>query len=135
MYTKLSGEENPRVMKRVIVGLATTVLVSGGLGLAGLGAGAALADDDCSPPTKVNGICWGPNHWCPGDSLFHLTQNHVHDPVTWDMNVCHTYYHVARDQANQGQGIYEGPSPPPPQAPPPPAPPGLPFCPIPPWCP
>jgi hypothetical protein len=24
------------------------------------------------------------------------------------MNVCHTYWHVAPDQANQGQGIYEG---------------------------
>ena len=42
------------------------------------------------------------------------------NPVTWDMNVCHTYYHVAPDQANQGQGIYEGPNPPPPQSLPPP---------------
>jgi len=66
----------------------------------------------------VNGICYGPNQWCPGDSLFHLTQNHIHDPVTWDMNVCHTYWHVAPDQANQGQGIYEGPEPPPPMDPP-----------------
>jgi len=126
-------------MKRVIVGLATTVLVSGSL--AGLGAGVALADDDCSPPTRVNGICYGSNHWCPGDSPFHLTQNHVYNPVTWDMHVCHTYYHVAPDQANQGQGIYEGPNPPPPPPPPvgwpggPPPPPSLNFCPIPPWCP
>jgi hypothetical protein len=115
-------------MKRVVVGLATTVLVSGGLGLAGLGlgTGTARADDDCSPAAMVNGICYGPNHWCPGDSLFHLTQNHVYNPVTWDMNVCHTYYHVAFDQGNQGQGIWDGPNPPPPMAPPPPAPPGLP---------
>jgi hypothetical protein len=114
-------------MKRVFVGLATTVLASGGLGLAGLGlAGSAQADDDCSPPTRVNGVCYGPNHWCPGDSLFHLTQNHIYNPVTWDMNVCHTYWHVAPEDANQGQGIYEGPYPPPPQAPPPPPGPGAP---------
>lgn len=115
-----SGGTNLRSMNRVIVGLATTAVLSGGLGLAGLGLGAptAQADDDCSPAAMVNGICYGPNRWCPGDSLFHLTQNHVYDPVTWDMTVCHTYYHVAPDQANQGQGIYEGPNPPPPQAPP-----------------
>jgi hypothetical protein len=110
-------------MNRLIAGFATAALVSGGVGLS---AGIAHADDDCSPPTRVNGICYGPNHWCPGDSLFHLTQNHVYNPVTWDMTVCHTYWHVAPEDANQGQGIYEGPNPPPPQAPPPPAPPGLP---------
>ncbi|MDQ1751703.1 MAG: hypothetical protein QOE71_2759 [Pseudonocardiales bacterium] len=120
------AEQNgPRFMKRVIVGFATTVLVSGGLGLTGLGVGIAHADDDCAPATRVDGRCYGPNHWCPGDSLFHLTQNHVYAPVTWDMNVCHTYYHVAPDQANQGQGIYEGPNPPPPVGPPPPMPPAI----------
>jgi hypothetical protein len=40
-------------MKRLIVGLATSVLVSGGLGLAGLGAGTAQAYT-------------GPFRWCPG---------------------------------------------------------------------
>jgi hypothetical protein len=105
-------------MNRIFVGFAAAALVSGGVVAAGLTAGTAQADDDCSPAAMVNGICWGPNEWCPGDSLFHLTQNHIVDPVTWDMNVCHTYYHVAPDQANQGQGIYEGPNPPPPQAPP-----------------
>lgn len=118
-------ENGPRSMRRVIAGFATAVLVCGSLGLAGLGAGIAHADDDCSPATRVNGLCYGPNHWCPGDSLFHLTQNHVYDPVTWDMSVCHTYYHVAPDQANQGQGIYEGPNPPPPVGPPPPMPPAI----------
>jgi hypothetical protein len=117
-------------MKRLFVGFATAALVSGAVGLAGLSAGTAHADDDCSPPTRVNGLCYGPNHWCPGDSLFHLTQNHVYDPVTWDMNVCHTYWHVAPEDANQGQGIYEGPNPPPPVAPAPqlpylPPPPGM----------
>jgi len=105
-------------MRRVSVGLATAVLVSGGICLTGMSAATAWADDGCSPAAMVNGICYGPNQWCPGDSLFHLTQNHIHDPVTWDMNVCHTYWHVAPDQANQGQGIYEGPEPPPPMDPP-----------------
>ncbi len=111
-------------MKRVLVGLATAALMSGGASLAGLGEGTARADD-CGPAAIVNGTCWGPNQWCPGDTLLHLTQNHVYDPVTWDMNVCHTYYHVAPDQANQGQGIYEGPNPPPPVGPPPPLPPAI----------
>ena len=125
MRTNAPREEN-RGMRRLIPALATALLVScGGLTLAP-GAGTARADDDCSPPTRVNGICYGPNHWCPGDSLFHLTQNHVYNPVTWDMHVCHTYWHVAADQANQGQGIYEGPNPPPPVAPPPPLPAGPP---------
>ncbi len=110
-------------MKRLVVGFATAVLVCGGSGLAVLGAGIAQADDDCPPAAFVDGVCYGPNHWCPGDSLFHLTQNHIHDPVTWDMNVCHTYYHVAWDQGNQGQGIWDGPNPPPPIGPPPPMPP------------
>jgi hypothetical protein len=113
-------------MKRLTAAWAAAILMSGDLVMAGLGAGIARADDDCRPAAMVNHVCWGPNHWCPGDSLFHLTQNHVYNPVTWDMNVCHTYYHVAWAEANQGQGIYEGPNPPPPQAPPPPAPPGLP---------
>jgi hypothetical protein len=113
-------------MKPALVGFATAALLSGGSGVAGLSAGVAHADSDCSPAAMIDGVCWGPNQWCPGDSLFHLTQNHVHDPVTWDMNVCHTYYHVPPDQANQGQGIYEGPDPPPPQAPPGRLPPGLP---------
>jgi hypothetical protein len=113
-------------MKRLTAVWAAAIFMSGGLAMAGLGAGTARADGDCQPAAMVNHVCWGPNRWCPGDSLFHLTQNHVYDPVTWDMNVCHTYYHVARDQANQGQGIYEGPNPPPPLSLPPPAPPGLP---------
>ena len=106
-----------RTMKRLFMGIATAALMSGGVVAPALGAGAAQADD-CAPAAMVNGVCYGPNQWCPGDSLLNLTQNHVYNPVTWDMNVCHTYWHVAPDQANQGQGIYEGPNPPPPQAPP-----------------
>ena len=113
-------------MKRLFVGFATAALMTSGVVATGLGVGTAQAIDDCAPPTRVNGLCYGPNHWCPGDSLLYLTQNHVVNPVTWDMNVCHTYWHVAPEDANQGQGIYEGPNPPPPQVPPPPAPPGIP---------
>ena len=102
-------------MKRLIASFGTAALVSTGVIV---GAGIADADDDCSPAAMVGAICYGPNHWCPGDSLFHLTQNHVYNPVTWDMSVCHTYWHVAPEDANQGQGIYEGPNPPPPQTPP-----------------
>ena len=105
-------------MNRLFVGFATAALVSGGLVAAGPGAGTAQAIDDCSPAAMVGAICYGPNHWCPGDSLLYLTQNHVYNPVTWDMTVCHTYWHVAPEDANQGQGIYEGPNPPTPQAPP-----------------
>jgi hypothetical protein len=47
-------ENNPGFMKRLVVGLATTVAVSGGLGLASLGlAGTAQAFDR-------------PHRWCPG---------------------------------------------------------------------
>ena len=64
------------------------IFMSGGLAVAGLGAGTARVDDDCQPAAFVNHVCWGPNHWCPGDSLFHLTQNHVYNPVTYAVNDC-----------------------------------------------
>jgi hypothetical protein len=104
------------------VGLAVTVLVSGGLGLAGLSAGTARAEDWCSPAAMANGVCYGPNQWCPGDSLFHLTQNHVTNPINWDMGVCHTYYYVPWGQGNVGQNIWEGANPPPPDTLSPPVP-------------
>ena len=80
-------------MNRLFVGFATAALVSGGLVAAGPGAGTAQAIDDCSPAAMVGAICYGPNHWCPGDSLLYLTQNHVYNPVTWDMTVCHNYHY------------------------------------------
>jgi hypothetical protein len=117
-------------MRRLIVGLATTAVVSGGVALTGLGAGTAQAEDWCPPAAMVGAICYGPNQWCPGDSLFHLTQNHVANPITWDMNVCHTYYYVPWGQGNVGANIFEGADPPPPETLPPPlpvlpAPPGM----------
>jgi hypothetical protein len=66
--------------------LAMTVLVSGGLGLAGLGLAAGTAQADTGVP----------HQWCPGDS----------DPMAparvynWDWNVCHNYYWVKSRQGN-----------------------------------
>jgi hypothetical protein len=74
-------------MKRPIAGLATTVLVSGGLGLAALGLGAGVAQADPLPP----------HTWCPGAPMVYSS----FDPATgpgvayqWDMNICHTWYWV-----------------------------------------
>jgi hypothetical protein len=123
-----------RTMKRVFVGLATTVLASGGLGLAGLGAGTAEAA--CTPDTGGYACGYGPNLWCPGDSVY-SDQGGPDNGVNWDMNVCHTWYRVAQGAGNvpvperpgsneNSSTVWEGPNPPPPALPPPPAPPGLP---------
>jgi hypothetical protein len=113
-------------MRRVIAGLATAVLVSGGAGLAGLTAGTAQACNGAWGPCG-----YGPNRWCPGDSLY-IDRGGPYQGVVWDMSVCHTWYKVAEGAGNVFEGpnnqssIWEGDDPPPPAAPPPPAPPGLP---------
>ncbi len=108
------------MLKQIIA----AALLSGGVAMAGLGqaAGTAHAENWCPPAAMVNKVCYGPNQWCPGDSLFHLTQNHVANPIKWDMNVCHTYYYVPWGQGNAGGDIWEGPNPPGPQTLPPRAP-------------
>jgi hypothetical protein len=101
--------QNPGVMKRFAVALATGAL-AGGLGLAGLvGAGTAAADDGG----------WGPpHHWCPGELPLPATGNHVTDPLNWDWNICHTYYFVWGGMGNVSNGIWDGENPPPkPEAP------------------
>jgi hypothetical protein len=108
-------------MKRLSVRLATTALVSGGLGLAGLGfAGTAQAFD-------------GPHQWCPGQSMS-PTQGGPGGEIVWDTNVCHTWYRIggyATGNVGSRGGvptdIWDGPNPP---APPPPQcnAPGLPPC-------
>jgi hypothetical protein len=65
--------------------LATTLVVSGGLSLAGvaLGAGTAHADPQV-------GVCNGmacSYVWCPGMPL----PEPRYGPPDWDMNVCHHY--------------------------------------------
>jgi hypothetical protein len=99
-----------RRKKLGIAGLATTLLVSGGLGLVGLvlAAGTALAEPGFAQshgpvPDKAR----GPYQWCPGQRL-------PADDVVWDMSVCHTWYWVDYGfQANRGQFVYEGDTPPP----------------------
>jgi hypothetical protein len=104
---------------------ATTVVISGGLALAGLGfaAGAAQADPFAAQP----------HSWCPGQAL-------PFNNIQWDMGRCHTWYTVPFGQGNVRMVDLQGipldsfisadiPAPmltPPP--PPPPPPPGTPFC-------
>ena len=46
-------------MKRLTAAWAAAILMSGGLAVAGLGAGTARADDDCQPAAFVNHVCCG----------------------------------------------------------------------------
>ena len=132
MRTNRRGDDNPWFMRRMIVGLATTVLLWGGV------AGVVGPDSAGARPGPVPLSAWpgcpedhpaGPCHWCPGDPPVQTGNLRV-DPVRWDANVCHTYWYVGGG-GNVARTIWEGDEPPPP----PPPPPGLNFCPIPPWCP
>jgi hypothetical protein len=103
------AEDNPGFMERLIVGVATTVVVSGGLGLAGLAlAGTAHADD-------------GPHQWCPGQSM--RPGVGPGSEIVWDMHVCHTWYRVGYAQGNVANiagtptTVWDGPNPPTPPAP------------------
>jgi len=105
-------ENYPGFMKRLIVGSATTVLVSGGVGLAGLGlgAGTAHAAPDLAPQYR------GPvpeNHWCPGNDPSGGPGGPFNtSPPNWDWHVCHTYWIVPAGQGNVSPGIWEGDTPP-----------------------
>jgi hypothetical protein len=97
--TRVAGAENNlRFMKRLIIGLATTVVVSGSAGLAGLGlAGIAQADDNVG----------GPFHWCPGDDMIYSPTATVSGAdngpglaYSWDMNICHTWYRLKDRKGN-----------------------------------
>lgn len=100
-----------RITRRVVVGLATSVLVSGSLGLVGLGVGGGIAQADDGG--------WGPpKHWCPGEQPVPATGNHITDPLNWDWNVCHTYYYLYEGMGNVSNMIWDGDNPPP--KPPPP---------------
>jgi hypothetical protein len=67
-------------MKRLVIGLATSVLVSGGLGLAGLGPAAPFAQ---AAPCPALQAC---TTWCPGQP------DPAGRPIPWDRGVCHDYY-------------------------------------------
>jgi alkanesulfonate monooxygenase SsuD/methylene tetrahydromethanopterin reductase-like flavin-dependent oxidoreductase (luciferase family) len=104
---------------------ATTVAISGGLALAGLGLAAGTA--------QANPFAAQPHSWCPRQAL-------PFNNIQWDMEVCHTWYTVPFGQGNVRMVDLRGnpldsfisadiPAPmltPPP--PPPPPPPGTPFC-------
>ena len=99
---------NLRSMKRGIVGLATTVLSAGALGLAGMGMAAGTAQADPSSP----------HLWCPGDSMNAPTGPGA-DKV-WDFNVCHTWYfvrggfgNVALRDGGISSNTFDGENPPP----------------------
>ena len=111
-----SPEKSPRVMRRLVMGLAATALVSSGLGLA-VGAGTAQAQPVLPFPADDGG--WGPpHHWCPGQLPLPATGNHITDPLNWDWNVCHTYYFLWEGMGNVSNMIWDGDNPPP--KPPPP---------------
>ncbi|MDT5335738.1 MAG: hypothetical protein QOD90_1243 [Mycobacterium sp.] len=98
-------------LRRIVVGLATSVLVSGSLGLVGLGVGEGIAHADDGG--------WGPpKHWCPGELPVPATGNHIYDPLNWDWSVCHTYYYLYQGMGNVSNMIWDGDNPPP--KPPPP---------------
>ena len=114
--TRTAAEENnPRFMKRLTVGLATTVLLSGGVaGVVGMSAGTARADRSPAPLDV----------WCPGQYVWPGLA-----ATGWDLSVCHEFHEVCPPGYYGGcpDTIEEGPAPP--------YVPGLNFCPIPPWCP
>jgi hypothetical protein len=103
----------------MIVGLAATALMSGGLGWAGLVLGDGTAHAQPSAPLPADDGGWGPpHHWCPGELPVPATGNHVTDPLNWDWNVCHTYYFLWGGMGNVSNMIWDGDNPPP--KPPPP---------------
>src|ERR1700735_4738055 len=118
-------------MRRLLVGLASAVLLWGGvaepadLGAAHARPGPAPQSWPGCPPDQPEVPC----HCGPGDPPVQTGNLRV-DPVLWDANVFHTYWYVGGG-GNVARTIWEGDEPPPP----PPPPPGLHFCPIPPRCP
>jgi hypothetical protein len=103
-------------MKRLMIGFATTVLVSGGLGLVGLGEGTAQA------------IPIGGGQWCPGDYPLYPDEMQGLAQLPGGLSVCQDYYtdtqsnFVAGDPGpGKPQNMFPmtPASPPPPWTPPP----------------
>ena len=95
-------------MNRLIVGLATTVLLSGSV------VGVLPATASARPDNPVPLRSWpgcpednpsGPCHWCPGEPPVQ-TGNFRTNPVVWDSNVCHTNRYVSLGQGNVAQNIF-----------------------------
>ena len=74
-------EQNLRFMNRLIAGCAAAVTVCGGLGFAGLGLAAGIAQAN-PPGCNQYSACW-----CPGQKM--PAGGHV--VGDWDMNACHDY--------------------------------------------
>lgn len=92
---------NSGTLPRIVAG----VLLSGGVALAGWGAGAAQADsnDHCS---SRSGCYKGPGmRWCPGDYVWRSLV-----ATGWNLSECHVY-HSTFDSNNDPNGIAEGPGP------------------------
>jgi hypothetical protein len=82
-------------MERKIVMFATTMLVSGGLGLAGLGLASGPAQAEPGPFPAY--------HWCPGDFW---------DPVwgfNWDGGRCHDDFYYDGEPHDAGHWHGQGP--------------------------
>jgi hypothetical protein len=111
-------------MKQLFVGLATTALVSGGLGLAGLGLTAGTAHADAVYT------------WCPGMNAFYPQDMQKLAQLPGGLSVCQHWYTDAAGNfvaGDPGPGKPPLPAPGPPPPPPPPANPavqcaGAPIC-------
>lgn len=103
--------------------IATTVVVSGGIGLIGIGLAAVGTAQ--TGPSYQGGNCPGGltcTTWCPGDPLIPGSQ-----VITWDWNVCHDWYwnsdgvvDVATNVIYPWHGVPHQAAPVPPLGPPPP---------------
>jgi len=83
-------------MKAGIAGLATTVAVWSGLGLAGLGLAAHIAQ--AAPGCPSNGSAC--QKWCPGDP------DPAGRPIPWDRSVCHDFYWDSAGVHDIGTGTF-----------------------------
>ncbi len=78
-----------------IAHLATTLVVSGGVGLAGLtlASGTAQADNPFWGPSYSGENCppgvGSCTHWCPGDPPIPGSE---FGAISWDWNICHDWY-------------------------------------------
>ncbi len=92
-------------MKRTVIArLASAVVVSGGLGLAGVGPAAGTAQAD---PQSTGPFQWCPGQQLPGDHLGAITipSRNINIPprditVVWDNSVCHTYWRTPSGRGN-----------------------------------
>ncbi len=116
-----------------IAHLATTLVVSGGVGLAGLtlASGTAQADNPFWGPSYSGESCppgvGSCTHWCPGDPPIPGSE---FGAISWDWNICHDWYwnsegtvDIATNTVYPWHGApHEAAPPPPPPSGPPPAP-------------